>query len=73
LERGKKRNKETNLVHQGGNSLLESLGDVDQAIEVMSFVEIDNTLSANRCLVSFAIRVDLLVRMLLAVKSPGSR
>ena len=62
-----------NLVHQSGNGVLEFVGDVDQAIEVVSFVEIDNTFSADRCLISFTEGVDLLMRMLLTVKNPGGR
>jgi len=64
---------ETNIVHQSGNGVRESLGDVNKAIDLMSFVEIDNTLGADSCLVGLAVRVDFLVRMLLAVKNPGGR
>jgi len=64
---------ETNLVHQSGNGVLEALGDIDQAINIMTTVEIDNTLCTDSGLVSFAVRVDLILRMLLAVKNPGGR
>ena len=72
MSKGKKE-LETNLVHQSGNGILESLGDVDQASDIMSTVEIHSTLGTDGGLVSFAVRVDFLVRMLLAVKNPGGR
>ena len=62
---------ESNLVHQIGNSVLESLGDVDQATNVMTNVGIDDTLGTDSSLVSLAVGVDLILRMLLAVKNPG--
>ena len=62
---------ETNLVHQSGNAVLESLGDVDQAINIMSFMKIDGALCTDSSLVSLAVRIDFLMRMLLAVKNPG--
>ena len=63
---------EENLVHQSGNGVLESLGDVDQASDIMSTVEIHSTLGTDGGLVSFAVRVDFLVGMLLAMKNPGA-
>ena len=63
----------TNLGHQSGNGVRESLGDVDEATNVMTNVEIDNTLGTDGSLVSFAVRVDLKMRMLLAMKNPEGR
>ena len=63
----------TNLVHQGGNRVLESLGDVDEKVDIMSFMEIDGALGTDGGLVSLAVGVDFKVRMLLTVKNPGSR
>ena len=63
----------TNLIHQSGNGVLEPLGDVNQATNIMTNVGIDNTLRADSSLVSLAVRVDFLVRMLLAVKNSGGR
>jgi len=39
----------------------------------MTNVGIDNTLGTDGSLVSFAVRVDLKMRMLLAMKNPGGR
>ena len=58
---------ETNLVHQSENGVFESLGDVDQAIDIMSFIKIDGALGTDGGQVSFAVRVDLTLRMLLAM------
>jgi len=66
-----KKDLKTNLVHQSGNGVLESLGDVDQASNIMSTVKIHGALRTNRSLVSFAVRVDFKMRMLLAMKNPG--
>jgi len=64
---------ETNLVHQSGNAVLESLGESGQGMEIVSLVGIHNTLGTDSSLVSFAVGVDLLMRMLLAMKNPGGR
>jgi len=64
---------ETNLVHQSGNGVLESLGDVDQAIDIMSTVKIHSTLGADSSLVSFAVGVDLILGVFLAMKNSGGR
>ena len=64
---------EANLVHQSGNSVLESLGKVGEVSNVMAHVRVNNTLGTDSCLVSFAVRVDLILRVLLAVKNPGGR
>ena len=52
---------------------LNPLERVDRGINIMSLVEIKSALGTHRSLVSFAVRVDFLVRMLLAVKNPGGR
>jgi len=64
---------ETNLVHQSGNGILESLGDVDQASDIMSTVEIHSTLGTDSSLVSLAVRIDFKMRMLLTMENPGGR
>jgi len=64
---------ETNLVHQSGNAVLESLGEVSEVSNVMAHVRVDKTLGTDSILVSLAVRVDFLVRMLLAMKNPGGR
>ena len=72
MSKGKKE-LETNLVHQSGNGILESLGDVDQASDIMSTVEIHSTLGADSSLVSLAVRVNLKLGVFLAMKNSGSR
>ena len=62
-----------NLVHQSGNGVLESLGDIDEKVDIVSSVGFDGTLGTDRCLISFTEGVDLLMRMLLTVKNPGGR
>ena len=68
---GGKREGEANLVHQSGNGVLESLGKVGEVSNVMTHVRVNNTLGTEGSLVSFAVRVDLKMRMLLAMKNPG--
>jgi len=63
---------ESNLVHQSGNGVLESLGDIDEKVDVMSSMRFNGTLGTDGSLVSLAVGVDLKVRMLLAVKNPGA-
>ena len=62
---------EENLVHQSGNGVHESLGDIDEKVDVMSSMGFDSTLGTHRGLVSLAVGVDLKMRVLLAVKNPG--
>jgi len=71
-KKGKKEG-ETNLGHQSENSVLEFLGDVDKAIDIMSTVEIHSALGTDSSLVRFAVGVDLKMRMLLTMKNPGGR
>jgi len=66
-------NLEANLVHQSGNGVLESLGEGGEGINVMSLVGIKSALGTHRSLVSLAVRVDLILRMLLTMKNPGGR
>ena len=63
----------TNLIHQSGNGVLESLGEGGEGMKIVSLVGIHNTLGTDSCLVSLAVRVDLILRMLLAVKNSGGR
>jgi len=72
-ENKKKKRIETNLIHQSGNGVLESLGEGSEVSNVMAHVRIHNTLGTDSILVSLAVRVDFLVRMHLAVKNPGGR
>jgi len=60
----------TNLIHQSGNGVLESLGEGGEGINIMSLVGIKSALGTHRSLVSLAVRVDLILRMLLAMKNP---
>jgi len=69
-KKGKKEG-ETNLVHQSGNRVLESLGDVDEKVDIMSSMGFDGTLGTDSSLVSLAVGIDLLVRMHRATKNPG--
>jgi len=62
-----------NLVHQSGNAVLESLGEGGQQVKFVPLMEFNDTLGTDSSLVSLAVRVDFLVRMLLAVKNPGGR
>jgi len=64
---------ESNLVNQSGYGVLETPGDIGKAIDIMSFMKIDGTLGTNSSQVSFAVGVDLKLRMPLAVKNPGRR
>jgi len=64
---------EANLVHQSGNGVLESLGEGGEGINIMSLVGIKSALGTDSSLVSLAERVDLILRMLLAMKNPGGR
>jgi len=64
---------EANLVHQSGNGVLESLGDIDEKVDIVSSMGFDGTLGTDGGLVSFAVIVDLKMRMLLAMKNPGGR
>jgi len=70
-KRGKR--KETNLVHQSGKTVLESLGESGQQGKFVPLMGFDGTLGTDRSLVSLAVRVDLKMRMLLAMKNPGGR
>ena len=63
--------RKTNLMQQSGNGVLESLGDVDQATNIMTYVGIHDTLGTHGSLVSFAVRDNFLVRMHLAMKNSG--
>jgi len=69
----KRGNLQTYLVHQSGNGVLESLGDIDEKVDVMSSMGFDSTLGTHRGLVSFAVGVDLILRVLLTTKNPGGR
>ena len=62
--------RKTNLMQQSGNGVLESLGDVDQATNIMTYVGIHDTLGTHGSLVSLTVGVDFLMRMLLAMKNP---
>jgi len=64
---------EANLVNQSGNGVLESLGGGGEGMKIVSLVGIHNTLGTDSSLVSLAVRVDLILRMLLAMKNPGGR
>jgi len=70
-EEGKRKNQKKenkkNLGDELGNFLLESLHHIGQSLNLVSFMEIKNALSANRLLVSVAVGVGLQVRMLLTV------
>ena len=63
----------TNLIHQSGNGVLESLGGGGEGMKIVSLVGIHNTLGTDSSLISLAVGVDLKMRMLLTVKNPGSR
>ena len=60
----KKENKKTNLVDEFGDVLLESLHNIDQSLDFMSFVMINHALGADGLLVCLAVSVDLQVRII---------
>jgi len=73
LERRGEKKWKTNLVHQSGNGVLEFLGDIDEKVDIMSSMGFDGTLGTNSSQVSFAVGVNLVLRMLLALENPGCR